>query len=627
MRRRLQIFRSALALFALVLCNCSGDQGTLVEEAHEASGRELGKPELAALGTHGRASGYDLLVITLDTVRADRLGCSGYARAATPVIDELAQNGVRYEHAIASAPITLPSHATLFTGLNPTSHGVRNNGTFALDAKYETLAERLNVQGYRTGAFIGAYVLDERYGLAQGFDLYDDDVNPSGTSQKSGHYNERSANGVTDAALEWMKPSLTGGDQKPTFTWVHYFDAHHPYAPPGEYASRFRNSPYDGEIAFIDSQIARILKQLESSGRLENTLVVITSDHGEGLGEHSEETHSRLLYDSTLRVPLILSCKSLFGEAVVVRDRVVGLVDIFPTLLDLLGLETPTGLDGEHLFAAEPAPDRAVYVETLVPLFNHGWAPLRGLHRLEDKFISAPAAEYFDVLHDPGEEFNLYPESPPQAAELEKGLRDQLLDEPSAYDLQSTEEGLDAAQAERLAALGYTRSHSPTGAVGVLDPKKMMPIWSQMMQARSLTDSGRHIEALALNKKVLDQNPGDAFAWETASLIHVRSGRPQEAESALQRMLKIMPSAEGYVRLAQLQLQRKDYASMQGSLGFAEALDPREGGVHMVAGDAYAGTGRFQEALQAFERALELDAVKWGQLAREKIQLVKQRLR
>lgn len=610
-------------LLLLVGTACGGGEEATPESPGARSAAlaatELSPAALEELGATGRARGFDLIVVTLDTVRADRFGCTGDTDAATPTIDGLAGNGVRFEHAFAPAPITLPSHATLFTGLDVPNHGVRNNGTFALGAARTTLAEVLRGAGYRTAAFIGAYVLDERYGLAQGFEHYDDEVDPTGTTRDSGHFNERNATRVTSAAVAWLERELPQAGDTPVFAWVHYFDAHHPYEPPGRFGRDFRGRPYDGEIAYVDSELARLVAAVEGAGRAERTLFVITSDHGEGLGEHAEDTHSRLLYDSTLRVPLILSARSLFPEPVVVRDRVVGLVDLFPSLLDLLGLDVPGAIDGRALFDGELDDDRALYVETLVPLFNHGWAPLHGLHRLGDKFISAPRPEFYDVVADPGELTNLYPDSPPGAEELEGKLRLFLRGQPSPFELRSTEQGLDPEQAKRLAALGYVRSAPVTGPVGTLDPKDMMPSLQLLMQARSLSDAGRHAEAQAKLGDLLEQNPGDAFAWETASLIHVRAGRHREAEEALRRMLEIQPTAEGHVRLAQLALQRQDLSTMQDNLLLAEALDPKEGGVHMVAGDAYATTGRFREAREAFERALAVDPIKWGAMARAKL--------
>lgn len=588
-------------------------RNTPATEAHGAS--------LAQLGATGIADGYDLLLVTLDTVRADHLGCAGYASAQTPTIDNLAAHGVRFEQAIAPAPITLPSHSTLLTGLDVLEHGVRNNGTFALDDSHETLAESLRDQGYRTAAFIGAYVLDARFGLDQGFAHYDDAVNPNNIGRTSGHYNERSAAQVTNAAIAWLGKDLDAAGEQPRFTWVHYFDAHAPYEPPGEFRQRFARKPYDGELAFIDSQLARLLEFLEERGRLARTLVVLTADHGEGLGEHGEDTHSRLLYDSTLRVPLIVSNSTLFDEGYVVRDRVVSLADVYPTSLDLLGLEVRAPVSGAHLFEAEPNAERAIYVETLVPLLNHGWAPLHGLRRLDDKFISAPRAEYYDVRQDPGELQNLMSQGGDDLQALRSSLARRLDGSASAAQLAASEQTLDPQAAARLAALGYTRGASG-GALGQKDPKDMMPLWKAMNEARALSDGGQHEAGLRKNAEVLKQEPDDAYANDTAALIYARMGRHVEAERHLQRSLLRAPNAEGYVRLAQLQLARQGLAEMQDALRRASKLDPLEGGVFMVSGDALAMQGRWSEALAAFERALAVDPVKWGKDARAKIQQV-----
>jgi len=617
------IDRSQSALLATILaasffCACGGEDS----EAQVVSTVELDAAQLAALGATGSAAGFDVVIFTIDTVRYDRLGCSGHATAVTPAIDALAGTGLRFESAIAPAPITLPSHATIFTGLEPPSHGVRNNGTFVLGEAHRTLAQELKGAGYATAAFIGAYVLDERYGLARGFDLYDDDVNPSGSARTSGHYNERAAGQVTNAALKWFTQSAASAT--PRFAWLHYFDAHHPYEPRGEFARRFRNSPYDGEIAYVDSEIARVIEHLRQSGRLERTLIVVTSDHGESLGEHAELTHSRLIYDSTLRVPLILSNPTLFPESVVVRDRVVGLVDLFPTVLDLVGVSAQNPVDGRHLLK-DMDPQRAIYAESLVPLLNHGWAPLQGLRRLGDKFIAAPKDEYYDVGADPGELYNLIGEGRAGATELKAELTKTLSRWESALGARDLEQRMDPEQAKRLAALGYTRS-TPSGAIGVMDPKDMMVLWREMSEARSMSDAGQHSAALAKNDAILRKNPNDAYAWETASLIKSRMGDVNGAEVSLRTMLQLQPTAEGYVRLAQLQLARRAGAEMEASLQLAATLDPSEGGVYMVRGDAFAMAGRFREALASFEHALELDAVKWAGPAREKIAMARAQL-
>ena len=489
---------------------------------------------------------------------------------------------------------------------------------------HQTLAETLQAAGYRTGAFIGAYVLDARFGLAQGFDHYDDNTNPHNVGRVSGHFNERTAALVTDAALAWHTAESAG--EKPIFTWVHYFDAHAPYEPPGRFGNEFQKNPYDGEIAFVDFQLGRLLEGVKQNGRLEKTLVIITSDHGEGLGEHGEETHSRLLYDSTLRVPLIFSSPALFPQAAIVSERVAGLADVMPTVLDLFGLQVPTAVTGEHLFQGAGSADRTIYVETLVPLFNHGWAPLQGLHRRVDKFISAPSPEYYDISADPGELQNLFPDSPAPALEL-RGQLGRLLDgQASAESMAANEGNLTSEDAKRMAALGYTRGQSG-GPVGQLDPKDMMPIWKAMNEASDLSTAGQHSIAVKKIKSVLQASPEDAYALDTAALIYARMGRNPDAERYLLQCLKRDPTAERFVRLAQLQLARQSLKEMEQSLSNAEKLDSREGGIFMVRGDALASQGQWPDALAAFQNALKLDPVKWGKDAVAKIQQVEARMR
>jgi len=606
-----------LLAFLIALASCGGAPSETTTTAESLTGAEL-----AQLGRTGAATGFDLLFITMDTVRADRLGFTGHAGAETPTIDGLARSGIWFEEAIASAPITLPSHATIFTGLDPTEHGVRNNGTYALDESHETLAEALQTEGYRTAAFIGAYVLDARYGLAQGFDHYDDDVNPNQSERVSGHFNERTSVQVTDAAIAWLDENAASAGGPPLFTWVHYFDAHAPYEPGGAIGARFRAQPYDGEIALIDTQVARLLAQLEASGRLERTLVVLTSDHGEGLGEHGEATHSRFIYDSTLRVPLLLSAPALFPTAGAVRDRVVSLADVMPTVLDLLGFEPGERCSGTHLFEASPSAERAIYVESLVPLLNHGWAPLHGLRRANDKFISAPRPEYYDVQADPGELANLFESATSSASALSSQLDRHLDGQGSAAELAAGESGLDRETARRLAALGYVRGQAG-GDVGRLDPKDMLPLWNAMNEASGLSERGQHDAALGRIRGVLKKHPKDAYALDVEALVLARMGRNQEAELSLNRCVRLDPTAERYVRLAQLELGAGNLQGMERSLTRAQELDPTEGGISMVRGDALASQGRWDEAEAAFRRAAELDPVKWTHESKAKLEQIR----
>src|SRR5262249_20884537 len=321
--------------------------------------------------------------MTLDTVRADRLGAYGYPGAEPPALDRLAREGLRFDQAVSAAPLTLPSHATLFSGLTPPHHGLRNNGAGRFPDDRATLATLLSARGYATGAFVGSFVLDHRFGLARGFDVYDDEIDRDPNAPGSWEA-ERSGSQVADRALAWLEKAA-GTDGRPFFAWVHFYDAHAPYAPPEPYAGRHRDALYDGEVAFVDAQVARLLEYLDRRGLAGSTVVVAAADHGEALGEHGELTHGLLLYEPTLRVPLLVRAPGLpAGRAI---RPPVGLADVAPTLAGLLGASlssAPAGkpapaLDGRDLSAALAAgtepPEGDLYAETEYPR-TFGWSGL-----------------------------------------------------------------------------------------------------------------------------------------------------------------------------------------------------------------------------------------------------------
>ena len=387
--------------------------------------------------------------------RADHLGCYGYAKAATPVLDRLAAGGVRFAEAVTVAPETLPAHATLMTGLLPPRTGVRVNAEGRLESRHVTLAEVARARGYETAAFVSAFVLDARFGLDQGFDLYDDRVEAAEGAAFASGTNERSADRTTDAALAWLRKRDPG---RPFLAWVHYFDAHFPYDPPEPFARRFAGSPYDGEIAFVDSQLGRLLQGLDERGLRNKTLVVVVGDHGEGLGDHGERTHGILLYRSATRVPLILSNPRLFPRPEVVDGTVVSIADIAPTLVDLLGVEDPPARDGLSLIATKPDPRRTAYLESIVPYVDFGWAPLFGLRSLRASYVLAPRPECYDLRSDPGERRDLLGlktgQRGPcagQAQALDRVLARLPPYEPAVAGARP----LDAETRERLQALGY----------------------------------------------------------------------------------------------------------------------------------------------------------------------------
>jgi arylsulfatase A-like enzyme/Flp pilus assembly protein TadD len=604
--------RAAVALLAgAAVLSC---QGSLHEAIDDETLRTFS----------GRGAGFNLLLITLDTTRADRLGCYGYEQARTPTIDALASRGLRFANVTAPAPLTLPSHSTLLTGLDVPSHGVRNNGTFRLSPDHTTLAETLGGAGYDTAAFVGSFVLDSRYGLDQGFELYDDDVNPEGLSAESGRFHERPADAVTDAALRWFDSRRD--DAGPFFAWVHYFDPHAPYDPPEGFAAAHGARGYDGEVSFVDAQIGRIVDRLQSRGLLERTLVVLTADHGEGLGEHGERSHSLLIYESTMRVPLVFSNPVLFETEWVAEDRLVGLLDVVPSVLGLLDLPAPAEAEGIDLFAEENDPARALYIESMVPLLNYGWAPLTGLRRAGDKYIHAPTAEYYDLSDRPVEERNRFDGSD-VAVELANALLERLSAWPAIEGLPDVSVGMDPETAARLAALGYVQSSVSDGSTsGLANPREMLEIWNNLSEAQILSSQGRHEEALAMQRALLETDPEDPRIWYAISLTQRRLNAFEAAEAALIRALELGPSADGYVRLAQLLLARESYDEFDRAIERARALEPDNGLIEIGAGDRLALAGDLEGALVFFRRALAVDPVRAGAVARQKIAAAEARL-
>jgi choline-sulfatase len=389
--------------------------------AAEAGGG--GEPGGAAAGDGARPN---LLLVTLDTVRADHLGCYGYALAETPTLDALAREGVRFAHASSPVPLTLPAHASILTGLLPPRHGVRNNGGGALPAGTATLATRLAAAGYRTAAFVAAFVLDHRFGLQPGFAVYDDEVN---RDPNAGWVLEaaRPANQVVDRALAW----LGRGDSRPFFLWVHLYDAHAPYNPPSPQRERHPGRPYDGAIAFDDAQLGRLLAEIDRRGWHGRTLVAVAADHGESLGEHGEATHGLLLYEPALAVPMLLRGPGLAPRVV---STPVSLIDLAPTLSGMLRLPppaaspaVPAAVDGRDLAAAlragrEP-PAADLYAETRYPEV-FGWSPLSALRRRDVKYIAAPGGrrpELYDLASDPRETVDLAAAASPAAAPARGG--------------------------------------------------------------------------------------------------------------------------------------------------------------------------------------------------------------
>ncbi len=509
----------------------------------------------------GAAADCNLLLITLDTTRADHLGCYGWKRAVTPSLDALAQRGVRFDQAFAQVPITLPSHAGLLTGTYPPENGVRNNSRYALRPDLPALAELCRAHGYRTGAFIGSQILDVRYGLGRGFDVYKDRM----------PLYERPANQVCDEALAWLE-EVRG---QRFFAWVHFYDPHTPYTPPREYLAKAGDA-YDGEIAFVDAQIGRLVEWVQRSGVGDRTLVVAVGDHGESLGEHGFLWHSLLVYDSIMRVPLIFSLPRRVPQNTT-YDGIARIVDIMPTILDLLGWDTPREVTGESLRAAlggAALPPRTSYGETDYPYEDFGWSKLRCLVERQWKYIRAPEVELYDRLADPGELHNLATEHSDIVDRLEEEL---TACEQGMTPRDGVAVALDSATAEALRSLGYVAGPPPTveHAENLKDPKYMVDVDHDFRRAESLLAAGRAMPALELLEPAVRRSPESFVVVEALGKAYAVAEMYEFAQRTLQDALAIWPQSPGtWTFLAQVMQQRGALARAVQACDEALKLDP-----------------------------------------------------
>ncbi len=543
----------------------------------------------------------NLLIVTIDTLRADRVGAYG-GRLKTPNIDRLAARGVLFERAFAQSTTTLPSHTSLFLGLTPLHHGVHDNSNFVVGAGFLTLAEHLKKAGYATAAFISGFPLDSRFGLNRGFDLYDEALEQHGSNELS--YRERKAGDVLARSLEWLT-----GRIGPWFAWIHIFDPHHPYEPPEPYRTQFKDRLYDGEVAYVDASLKALVDAIETRGGFGDTVVVLAADHGEGLGEHGEDTHGFLAYNTTLRVPLVVCAPGLKPGRV---GQVAALVDVFPTACELLGVATPPRLDGVSLVPAAKGRKlaaRSVYFEAMFPYYSRGWAPLFGFLEGPEKFIESPIPESYDLAGDFDETRNLIPPKDPaplraRLAKVTAGL--------SPTDRAGQEARLDRETQERLRSLGYVSSPQPVrkAVYGPEDDvKTLLPFHLRCQEARSLFDQGRAAEAVDLLKHVISEREDFDGAYSALGMIYALQGRVGDALAVFRRGLEVLPAnymiASPFIHML-LKVGRFDEAikviAADGRYPFETVADSWN-----VLGEAYLNTGQLDNARKALGAALDLD--------------------
>jgi arylsulfatase A-like enzyme/tetratricopeptide (TPR) repeat protein len=549
-----------------------------------------------------RTADRNVLVISIDTLRADALGSYG-GRAATPRLDGLAASGARFTFAHAHAVVTLPSHTSLFTGLYPYQHGVRDNTGYRVRAGEATLATRLKALGFATGAFVGAFPLDQRFGLNQGFDVYDDRLPESGPTVDFA-LPERRADQVVGAATAWI-----GQQQTPWFSWVHVFDPHAPYRPPAPFDTQYAADPYAGEVAWTDAALAPLFDQLRTLSR--PTLVIVTSDHGESLGEHGELTHGIFAYDATLRVPLIVAEVTPDGaEASGSRGRTIDTparhVDVVPTVLDAVGAAADATLAGTSLLdviTTGRGETRPSYFEAMTANLSRGWAPLRGVLVDRDKYIDLPIPERYDLHADPTEQRNLASADADRTQVLFNTLRTFDTAPPG----QPGEES--GAVLERLRALGYIGgSPAPVREryTEADDPKQLIDLDKMLHDAGDLYSRGRRDEAVAAFRAVITRRPDTADAYRYLAFVFWQTGRPADAIATLEAAL-----ARGLTQRdirVKLGIYLAESGAADRAIPLLEAMPVDDNEVLNALGIAYGQNGRLAEAMRTFERALQVDS-------------------
>ena len=533
----------------------------------------------------------NVVLITIDTLRADHVGCYGYKQIKTPNIDGLAADGARFERAFAVVPVTLPSHTTMLTGTYPMLSGMHDFSGNKLSPLQPTLASVLKQAGYQTGAVIAAAVLDSRFGLNQGFDFYYDHFDFNRLDEANLDQMERPGNVVADVALDW----LAKNSQKKFFLWMHLYDPHFPYRPPEPYSREYAAQPYDGEIAFADEQVGRLLRFLKEKGIYRNTVIVLCGDHGESLGEHGEKTHGFFIYNATMHVPLIIRLPEN-AAARVVADP-VSLVDLMPTVLGAVGLEIPSQVQGRSLLPQlrdlrdhddlhrddlhhddQAGRDRVLYGETYLPRLHFNWSELRGSENTKYHFIDAPRPELYDLAKDPGEVHNLFAEKKAVSEEMRAKLAGMIRDYSAGKEL-AEKTGLDPDLMERLKALGYagfSGGGDPTiSSRNLPDPKDRIATYELISDAIADSQHGRFQEAIDNLKNVVKTEPNSVPAHYLQGLDYYRLKMYPQAVDELEKTVQLSP----------------DYALAVFNLGMAQAH-----------------AGQIDAAIATLQRTLQLDA-------------------
>ena len=546
----------------------------------------------------------NLLLITIDTLRADRLSCYSGPYLKTPNFDSLAQLGTLFSRAFAHTPTTLASHANILLGVTPLSHGVRANAYFVVGQEMPTLPRYLKSYGYSTGAFVGGYPLDSKFGLGRDFDTYDDDFAGLGYKKKS--VLERKAEAVIDKAVGWL-----GIQKSPWFLWVHCYDPHDPYEPPPPFKAQYEKQPYDGEVAYVDYSLGRLLSFLRENDGFDNTLVILTGDHGESLGEHGELTHGCFAYNATLWVPLIIIVPGGKKGRV---DHQVSHIDLFPTVCDVLQIDKPPFLQGISLLPAmegRPLPKRPIYFESLDPHYSKGWAPLSGFIDGRDKFIESPIPEIYNLESDFAEVKNL---SENEAVKEARGKLGQLVKSLCRSGEMKRPSTIDREALEKLKSLGYISASSPEeskkdGYGPQDDVKALLPFYNRTLEAMDLYRKAKITEAVRLLEGIIAERKDFTIAHFDLAVVYKETGKLMDALAILKKGMAASPqNYDLFFEYTSCLLAAGQYGeAIKAIAGNTFREMDNDPAIWLNLGVAHSSLGELENGIAAYEKALAID--------------------
>ncbi len=541
----------------------------------------------------------NVLLISIDTLRADRLSCYSTEHLRTPNIDKFAERGVLFSKAFAHTSTTLPSHTNMLCGTTPLHHGVHDNFNFALGREFLTLTEHLKASGYSTGAFIGGFPLDSRFGLDQGFDVYDDDFGKKSELEIRAEF-------VVDKAISWLEVQ-----NNPWFLWVHCYDPHDPYEPPEPFLKQYENDVYNGEVAYVDHVLGELYSYLEKHNLFDNTLIVFTGDHGEALGQHGEVTHGFFAYNEVIWVPLIVCSPGIEGAR---NDQYVSHIDIFPTVCDLLGVKKPAFLQGISLLPAmngKKLPQRAHYFESLYPYYSRGWAPLRGFIQNGEKYMDSPIPELYDVESDFAELDNLVRQK--KSEEYKKQL-ERIIEDRSNSEVPASKRAIDKEALRKLESLGYISNPNLVAKENFGpddDIKTLLPLYNKTVLANDLFKKGKISggDAMESLKEVLTDTQQIDIAYSGLAALYREMGRLEDAVDVLQQGLEHHPSSfeifRDLVKYLSEAGKHQDVISLCDSIYLVQM--EFETDIWNFLGYAYWKTGDLENAEKTYETALAID--------------------